>query len=139
MNRRGLFIAALGLSLAGNIASGQDPRYLDRTSGSSVEIETIQPGIAQPLVPGTKVTISVDVRYTLAAESGRVALYIQKPEPPLLAYQTKPLVKGTGKLTLTAEIEVPRTRRIDVNVALYHAERQSTTIVDSRVYEVVRE
>jgi hypothetical protein len=131
--------SALELVAAPSLA--QDRGSLDYTSGSSVEIDRVQPPTTMRLAPGSRVTFLVNVNYTVAAEEGAVSLIIQRAEPQFgsLTRQDKFLSKGSGNVSFIAEVEIPQTRRIDVIVAMYHRDRGSTTVTDMRTYEVVRQ
>ena len=130
---------ALGLVAGPSLADDRDS--LDYTSGSSVEIERVQPPTTLRLLPGSRVTFLVNVNYTVAAEEGAVSLIIQRAEPGFgsLTRQEKFLSKGSGNVSFIAEVEIPKTRRIDLMVAMYHRDRGSTTVTDMRTYEIARE
>jgi hypothetical protein len=108
------------------------------SSGSSIRIKKIQPSIAQTLKPGEKVTFVVELEYTLAVESGAVALIIQRAEGDYasLAEVAAKLSQGSGNLTLQTEVEIPQTTTIRIFTPLYHSGDGSSSIVDGRVYEV---
>jgi hypothetical protein len=132
-----LLTALFFCQIAGH-AVAQRGGTLDPSSGSSVEIDRVQPSIATALQPGARVTFSVEFDYTMSAPSGYVTLFIQSNVGPI-GHEAKRLPKGSGKLTLSKEVEIPKTRRIEVIVALYHDDGRSTSVTDSRTYEVKRE
>ena len=131
-------LASLFLCHVAGHAVAQRGGGLEPSSGSSVEIDRVQPSIATVLQPGTRETFTVDLDYTIIAPSGYVSLFIQSSAGGI-GHETKRLTKGSGKLTLSKEVEIPKTRRIEVIVALYHDDGGSTSITDSRTYEVNRE
>jgi len=131
-------IAALFLCQIAAHAVAQRGGSLDQNSGSSVEIDRVQPSIAAALQPGARVTFSVDFDYTLSAPSGYVTLFIQS-NSGTIGFEKQRLSQGSGKLTLSKEVEIPKARSIDVIVALYHDDKGPTSVTDGRTYEVKRE
>jgi uncharacterized protein (AIM24 family) len=89
------------------------------------------------LKPGQKVAFVADLEYSLAADSGQVALIVQSAEGPLGQKFFK-VSRGPGKVTLQVEIIVPTTSTIQIYTPIYHDHGGATSVVDGRVYEVAQ-
>ena len=120
----------------GRSAAAKTP---NETSNDRVEIVSILPEAGTVLKVGDVVTVEVDVEYGLAsADSGSIALVIQKGESGEmpLANEFEVIQKGEGNVSLSKEIEVPKTKAIQVFTPLNVEGSSSTTVVDSRIYRV---
>ena len=107
---------------------------------NSVKIVSISPDINTPLQAGSSVEISVDVEYSLKQNSGEITLVLQQGDatPTIsLGNVVKPIKKGSGKLTLKANITIPKTDSIQVFTPLSIPGESKTTIADMRVLKVV--
>jgi len=108
----------------------------------SVKILSISPTNAKPLIAGSTVAITAEVEYTLvSANTASITMVIQRAESGHrpLANEFDVALKGTGKMKITTEVEIPNTKAIQVFIPLTPEGNQSTTIVDSRMYKVVSE
>jgi hypothetical protein len=135
--RRLRFVAALAvclLALSGGAPAQREP------APASVYIRSVIPPIAEKLRPGERVNFIVEVEYSLGGDEGRLGLFVQRAEPGggALATSSQTVSGKSGVTRLFAAIEVPRTRHVDVIVALYEAPGRSS-VTDSRVYEVTRD
>jgi hypothetical protein len=132
------FVAALVFCLV--TPSGGAPAQPE-PAPASLYIRSVIPPIAEKLRPGQRVNFVVEVEYSLSGDEGNLALFIQRAEPGggALATSSQPVSGKSGVTRLFAEIEVPRTRNVQLIVALYEAPGRSSSVTDSRVYEVFRE
>lgn len=118
------------------------PRGSDKdvlSSGNKVKIVSISPEISKPLSAGQNYDIEVTVEYTIKAENGNITLVIQRGDSitSVLANTTEPITKGSGKITLKANIVVPSVNSITVFTPLSLQGETSTTVVDTRIYKVI--
>lgn len=107
----------------------------------SVKIISLTPSNDKPLYVGSTVTITVEVEYNLhSANTASLTLVIQRAETGhrSLANELDVVFKGTGKLKLSKEIEIPDTRALQIFMPLTPEGEQKTSIVDSRLYKVMR-
>ncbi len=128
-------IVLLVIGLAGFFASCSSS-----SEGNVVKIVSISPDINTPLQVGSSVEISVDVEYTLKQNKGEITLVLQQGDatPTIsLGEVVSPIKKGSGKLTLKANITIPKTDSIQVFTPLRIPGESQTTIVDMRVLKVV--
>jgi hypothetical protein len=88
------------------------------------------------LVVGKRVKMSVDVAYTLDAESGKITLVVQTADSAILANHVEVVAKGSGHATLEAEFVVPSTNAIQVFTPLTAQGQIATTVVDWRGFRV---
>ena len=131
-----LTIAVLFACERSDSAAAKTP---NETSNDRVEIVSILPEAGTVLKVGDVVTVEVDVEYGLAsADSGSIALVIQKDESGEmpLANEFEVIQKGEENVSLSKEIEVPKTKAIQVFTPLNVEGSSSTTVVDSRIYRV---
>lgn len=129
-------IVVLVIGLAGFLASCSS----SSSKENSVKIVSISPDINTPLQAGSSVEISVDVEYSLKQNKGEITLVLQQGDatPTIsLGNVDKPIKKGSGKLTLKANITIPKTDSIQVFTALSIPGESQTTTVDMRVLKVV--
>jgi hypothetical protein len=135
-------LTVLALLFAGCV--GQQRAGAARTNGASsdsVKILSISPATDTALSTGDKVPFRVEVEYTLqTAQSGTITLVIQEGEQGRepLANETHVIQKGSGRLALVKEIQVPDTNAIKVFTPVSAQGATSTTVVDTRAYGVVR-
>jgi hypothetical protein len=107
----------------------------------SVRITSILPAPEQPLRVGATVKFEVQLEYNLTSSaSGSVTLVIQQGESGLmpLANETTVIQNGQGTATLRKELVVPETTAIQVFTPLTGQGGTSTSVVDTRVYRVVK-
>jgi hypothetical protein len=107
----------------------------------SVKIVSISPPTDTPLRIGETLTLQVEVEYNLtSAESGTVTLVIQQGESgrPPLANEIDVVLKGRGKVVLSKQLQVPETKALQVFTPLNVQGGSSTSVVDNRVYKVVK-
>lgn len=129
-------IVVLVIGLAGFLTSCSS----SSSKENSVKIVSISPDINTPLQAGSSVEISVDVEYSLKQNKGEITLVLQQGDatPTIsLGNVDKPIKKGSGKLTLKANITIPKTDSIQVFTALSIPGESQTTTVDMRVLKVV--
>jgi hypothetical protein len=144
MNRvRGWAIAlALGiLGLGCRQEQGAAPGTGSGASLDSVRIVSISPDTGATLRVGDRVTFKVEVEYNLTSTpSGTITLVIQQGESGRvpLANETQVVQKGSGKLVLTKDIEVPETNAVQVFTPLSAQGGSSTRTVDTRAFKVVK-
>jgi hypothetical protein len=103
---------------------------------SSVTISAISPSPQKVLTVGELVKLSVDVTYSLDAESGTVRLVVQSADHATLAYYVEQVTRGSGHLTLKAEFFVPNTKAIEVFTPLGARGQARTSTADIRTFKV---
>jgi len=136
-----LLIAVVVIAVAWFYFRGPQVSISNNNSGNSVKILSVSPDVNTPLRVGSSVDISVEVEYSLKQENGSIALVLQRGDsnPSMsstLGNVVEPIQKGTGKLTLKANITVPSTNSIQVFTPLSVLGESKTTTVDMRVYKV---
>jgi len=110
-------------------------------SDDYVKIVSLTPNNDKPLYVGDKVTMGVEIEYQFtSANIASITLVIQKAESGdrPLANETDVVLKGKGTIKLSKEITIPKTKALQVFAPLIPEGSQSTMIVDSRMFKVVR-
>jgi hypothetical protein len=136
----GTVLVSLALLFGGCV--GHERAQAANTAGRSadtVKILSVSPTTESVLHPGEKVPVRVEVEYTLdSSQSGTITLVIQQGEygGEPLANETRVVQKGSGKLVLAKEIDVPKTSAIQLFTPLSPQGATSTTVVDTRAYAV---
>ena len=123
------------LTLAG--CQRNEPSGTRALSGSSVKIVGITPDISAPLRVGERVTLMVDISYSLAVDSGTVTLVIQAADNSGIVQNMEVLSKGEGKTSLKAEFTVPDTKAVQIFTPLSAQGQTSSSTVDYRAYKVI--
>src|SRR5262249_54619932 len=128
---RALFVGLLvALSLG-----GQDP------TADTIKILSISPPTGSPLHIADTAKFEVEIEYKLtSANSGFVTLVIQQAESgrPTLANEVDVISKGKGRVVLTKVVQIPETKAIQVFTPLNVQAGTSTSVVDSRIYKVLK-
>jgi hypothetical protein len=136
----GIIVVALAVLLTSCVAQERTAAgRAGQASSDSVQILSISPNIETVLSVGEKVPLRVEVQYILeSAQSGTITLVVQQGEQghEPLANETHVIQKGSGKLVLTKEIDVPNTKAIQVFTPLSARGATSTSVVDTRAYGV---
>ena len=130
-----ILIAGGLLILAG--CQRNEPSGMRAPTGSSVKIVGITPDISAPLRVGERVTLMVDISYSLTVDSGTVALVIQAADNSGIAQNMEVLSKGDGKTSLKAEFTVPDTKAVQIFTPLGAQGQASSSTVDYRAYKVI--
>lgn len=135
-----LIVTLAAFSLGPHLVSAQTPQSPVQDSDSSVWITRIDPPISVTLTPGSTVHFLVEAEYTLAAAEGRLALFIQgaEAENARIGSDVKVITRGSNKVSFAIDVKIPSTRHVDVITAMYATFGQSTSITDSRTFEVAR-
>lgn len=105
---------------------------------ASVRILSIHPSPLQPLQPGQRLRVVVEVAYVQPGASATLALSVQEGPPgqqPLAAALVR-VTQPRGVVTLSAELRVPEVSQLRVFVPLYLRDGEVTTQVDQRRFEV---
>ncbi len=115
----------------------------DVKKGNYVKILEIQPDLSLPLEVGSEVNFEVTVEYYLNEDSATVDLVIQKGEhsggtDPFVGQETEVIGHGSGVVTLKAKVKVPETKAIQIFTPLTLQGQNSSSIVDSRFYKVIK-
>jgi hypothetical protein len=133
---------ALAFLLAGSVLAFERKAIAEPGSApDSVKIVSISPDQDTALRVGERVTFKVEVEYNLtSASSGSITLVIQQGESGRrpLANETQVVQKGKARLVLRKDVEVPDTTAIQVFTPLAAQGGTSTSIVDTRIYRVVK-
>jgi hypothetical protein len=111
--------------------------------GSSVKILEIDPDPSVQLNSGSEVHFKVKLQYTIIEDSATVNLLIQKGEyssaiDNVLGSTQQVLNKGKGIIILEKTVKVPNTNIIQVFTPLMLPGETRTTIVDMKVYKVIK-
>lgn len=140
--------SVLGATLAAAVFVGGCEQHQSRVgaqrhtgSKDTVRIATLTPGTDAPLRVGDKVTLRVEVAYTLtSADTASIVLVVQRGESGQLplANETRVVEKGSGSVTLVKELEIPDTAALLVFTPLSIQGSASTNVVDSRAYKVIK-
>jgi len=144
MNEVRRWAIALALGILGLSCRHEQSAAPSTASGASqdgVRIVSISPDTGTTLRVADRVTFRVEVEYNLtSAPSGTITLVIQQGESGRvpLANETQVVQKGSGKLVLTKDIEVPETNAVQVFTPLSAQGGSSTRTVDTRAYKVVK-
>ena len=109
---------------------------LPAPNGSAISILSISPTADTVLKPGERVTLSVEVSYTLNADKGTVTLVVQSADNSTISNHVEVVTRGSGRVTLKDEFEVPKTGAIQVFTPLSVEGRNNTTTVDIRTFKV---
>jgi len=120
-------------------AIGQQLPSLDQSSGSTVRILSLQPSHTTPLAVGKESRITAEVEYVLAAEKGRIGVFVQNDEGYSVATKVEDarITQGRGRTRVSASILAPAgTHAVHFIVALYHDEGRSTSITATRTFIV---
>ncbi len=136
------FIVVLAVGLAGFLSSCSGGSTGSSSGGNKVKIVSISPDINTPLKVGNSYEISVDVEYSLKQDNGSITLVLQRGDavPAIsssLGNVVEPIKKGSGKLTLKANVTVPSTNSIQIFTPLSVSGESQTTAVDTRVLKVI--
>ena len=134
-------LALIGLLTGAALAFRQEARAAPDSSPDSVKIVSISPDPATTLRVGEKATFKVEVEYILeSASSGSITLVIQRGESGQLplANETQVVQKGRARIILRKDVAVPDTSAIQVFTPLTAQGGTSSSIVDTRVYRVVK-
>jgi hypothetical protein len=110
---------------------------------SYVKILEIQPNPSVSLEVGSVVAFEVTVEYYVKEDTASIDLVIQKGEhsggtDSYIGGDKDVLTSGQGNVTLKAKIKVPDTKAIEVFTPLTMQGQNSTSIVDSRFYKVIK-
>jgi len=94
--------------------------------------------VSESLFIGQRVSLAVDLEYTMAKDSGTLSLVVQRGESGFqpLAYATEVVQRGKETITLKVDFEVPDTKAITVFTPLANQGDSHTYIVDTRAYRV---
>ncbi len=108
-----------------------------------VKIREIQPDLSLPLEVGSDITFEVNVEYYLNEDSATIDLVIQKAEhsgsaASYLGGDTEIISPGSGVVTLKTTIKIPETKAIQIFTPLTLQGQNSSSIVDSRFYKVLK-
>jgi hypothetical protein len=106
-------------------------------AGSSVKIVSITPSVGEVLKVGDKVALKVDVEYTMTAESGTLGLVVQAADNATITQNVEVVLKGSNKISLVADFNVPPTKAIQIFTPLSAQGQASTSTVDICSYKVV--
>ena len=107
----------------------------------TVRILSVSPTTDLPLRVGDTVTFQVEVECNLAtANSGSVTLVIQQAESGRmpLANEIEVITKGRSRTVLSKQVQIPETKAIQVFTPLNVQGGTKTSVVDNRIYKVVR-
>jgi len=111
MNRLRCLAAALALvPLVAGCNKGSSPT--DLTSPDSIAINSIAPAAGTKLAPGSTVTFTTSVGYTLvSASSATITLVIedQNDQPLTVTQPQLTVAAGTGTVSLTGPVTIPAT------------------------------
>lgn len=135
--KKAMTAAALGLLAACQFAGNSGDAPPVAPSGSSIRIVQISPSTISPIRVGERVSLQVEVEYSLSVDSGVINLVVQASDNTGIAGETEVVTKGIGKLTLKAEFVVPDTRAVNVFTPLLAQGQPGTSTVDARTYKVV--
>jgi hypothetical protein len=139
MNLKYLLIALFSSIVVSSCSKSNCESVECKPSPDSVKIIDVSPEQSVSLKVGDKVTIAYEVEYALrSSDVGQLALVVQGASNETLANEFYIASKGIHKETLVAEIVVPDTRAIHVFTPLSPQGQSSTTIVESRLYRVVK-
>jgi hypothetical protein len=116
--------------------SGASAISVAATSGSSVHISNISPPTDQHFTVGQKVSLEVQAAYTMASDSGAIAIAVQSADNQPITQNFEVVTRGSGTITLKAQFDVPDTKAIQVFVPLSAQGQSGTTTVDIRAYKV---
>jgi hypothetical protein len=114
--------------------------FAENIAQDSVKIVRITPDPSAPLYPGQKIKIEVEVEYVLNSDdNGAVTLVIQKLESGgmPLANESDVVLKGSGTVVLSKDIEVPYTKGLSIFTPLTGATHTTTSVVATQLYKVV--
>jgi hypothetical protein len=108
-----------------------------------VKIREIQPDLSLPLEVGSDINFEVNVEYYLNEDSATIDLVIQKAEhsgdgTSYIGGDTEVVGPGSGLVTLKAKIKIPDTKAIQIFTPLTLQGQNSSSIVDSRFYKVIK-
>ena len=103
---------------------------------STVTISAISPDLQKGLTAGQHVRLSVDISYTLDAESGTLRLVVQSAGGSVLASEVEVVTRGSANATLLVDFDVPHTYAIKVFAALLGQGQTETTTVDFKALKV---
>jgi hypothetical protein len=126
-----------GLAACSGGRSPSEPSLTD-----SISLSSISPAAGTKLAPGSGVTFSGTVNYTLgSAGTGRIVLVIQDQSGNLLttaAQKTASILRGQGTVSLSDQITVPATgvTQIQVFFPLTPAGASQTNVVVHATYPV---
>ncbi|HUR42269.1 MAG TPA: hypothetical protein VM240_13975 [Verrucomicrobiae bacterium] len=107
------------------------------SDGSFVQIVSISPTVGTALRAGEKVSLKVEIEYVVPVESATIGLVVQAADNSPIANDNDVLLKGSGKVTLTADFTVPATKMINIFTPLSAQGQNSTSTVDSRAFKVL--
>jgi hypothetical protein len=130
-------LALIVFLIASILSFQQEAGAAPGASPDSVRIVSISPDPSTALRVGENVSFKVEVEYNLAtAATGSITLVIQQGESGRqpLASETQVIQKGTAKLVLRKDVEVPDTSAIQVFTPLNVQGGTRTSIVDTRIY-----
>lgn len=134
------YLAAVAMAVALSACGPEPEQPMDAptpTGKDFVVIQAMSPAIESSLRIGEQVTFKFDVDYELVStKTASLTLVVQDASGTSLANQTYVVRQGTGAETLIATVMIPSTRVVSVFTPLTPQGQQTTTVVDSRVYEV---
>ena len=111
----------------------------ESSNGDSIKITNMSPKQSMSLEIGETIMLSYEVEYELkSSESGFITLVVQGASNETIVNESYIAEQGKHTETLKAEIVVPDTRAIQVFTPLLTPASTSTTVVDSRTYQVVK-
>jgi len=111
--------------------------YKPAPGNSSVTIVGTSPSVGTILTTGERIKIEVSIEYILDTDSGTIALVVQTASNDLIAQDMEVISRGTGSLTLSADIVVPSTKAIQVFTPMQAQDQVGTTTVQMRAFKVV--
>lgn len=123
----------LALALFAGSAQASNPA----PDGSFVQIVSVSPSVGTALRAGEKVSLKVEVEYVVPGESATIGLVVQAADNSSIAHDNDVLLKGNGKVTLSATFTVPETKMINIFTPLSAQGQNSTSTVDSRAFKVL--
>jgi hypothetical protein len=105
-------------------------------SGSTFLPPKLLPSTADPLTVGQTVSIEATVRYELKVDSGKVTVLVSNAGNENIAFQTRPITRGSDSLTIPVKFVVPSTSFVYVFVFLEENGQLTTHTMKTFCYEV---
>lgn len=131
-----IFSISLFVLVATPARSSDYDKYLKPEN--SVKILSISPSNKKPLESGKTVSFDLEIQYKLgSAEAAKILMHVQRSDShkPLLS-DFDVVLKGEGKIHMSKDVLIPKTKAIEVFISLLPEGMNTTGLVDSRFYKV---
>jgi len=110
--------------------------------GNKIKIVSISPDPSRPLQVGKSYDVSVEVDYSLIEKDALLILDIRKDDLGQVGFWTLrsnswPISKGSGKMTLGAQITVGKMEWVKLSVFFSYPGVAQSEAIETRKYKVV--